>query len=276
MSSNKVVSIEDLLEIMAMLRDAEHGCPWDRKQTFKTIAPHTLEEVYEVVDTIEQEDYSHLANELGDLLFQVVFYAQLGREQGLFEFSDIVNQIGSKLLNRHPHVFPDATMESFGAEKVMTADQVEGKWEEIKRRERQAKSGGSASVLDDVPLAFPALTRARKIQKRAATVGFDWPDGEGVVAKLQEEMIELKEAVASGDEEHIQEELGDVYFSLVNLSRHLKKDPETSLRRANEKFENRFRRVEKKINAKGLDMRSMSLQELEQIWQEVKQEEITG
>ena len=276
MSSNKVVSIEDLLEIMAMLRDAEHGCPWDRKQTFKTIAPHTLEEVYEVVDTIEQEDYSHLANELGDLLFQVVFYAQLGREQGLFEFSDIVNQIGSKLLNRHPHVFPDATMESFGAEKVMTADQVVGKWEEIKRRERQAKSGGSASVLDDVPLAFPALTRARKIQKRAATVGFDWPDGEGVVAKLQEEMIELKEAVASGDEEHIQEELGDVYFSLVNLSRHLKKDPETSLRRANEKFENRFRRVEKKINAKGLDMRSMSLQELEQIWQEVKQEEITG
>lgn len=276
MSSNKTISIEDLLEIMAMLRDAEHGCPWDRKQTFKTIAPHTLEEVYEVVDTIERDDYSHLANELGDLLFQVVFYAQLGREQGLFEFSDIVNEIGSKLLTRHPHVFPDATMGSFGAEKAMTAEQVEGKWEEIKREERQEKSGSNASVLDDVPLAFPALTRARKIQKRAATVGFDWPDSEGVVSKIQEEMEELKEAVASGDDQHIQEELGDVFFSLVNLSRHLRTDPETSLRQANEKFEKRFRRVEEKIYAKDQDMHDMSLQELEQIWQKVKQEEKTG
>jgi len=276
MSSNKVISIEELLEIMAMLRDSEHGCPWDRKQTFKTIAPHTLEEVYEVVDTIEREDYKHLANELGDLLFQVVFYAQLGREQGFFEFSDIVNEIGSKLLTRHPHVFPDATMNSFGAEKAITADQVEGKWEEIKRQERQEKSGNNVSVLDDVPLAFPALTRARKIQKRAATVGFDWPDSEGVVAKIQEEMGELQEAMASGNDHHIQEELGDVFFSLVNLSRHLKADPETSLRRANEKFESRFRRIEEKINARGLDMHGMSLQELEQIWQEVKQEDKTG
>jgi len=264
--------MDELLKIMAMLRDKEHGCPWDAKQTFQSIAPHTLEEVYEVVDTLERADYSHLANELGDLLFQVIFYAQLGKEAGIFDFDVIVTEITQKLLTRHPHVFPDATIESFGVKAKLSPEQVEGKWEEIKTEERQDKAGADVSILDDIPKAFPAITRARKIQKRAANVGFDWPDSSGVLEKVEEESVELKEAINSGVTAAIEEELGDLFFSLVNLARHLKIDPETSLRKANEKFEYRFRNLEKRINASGKRMDELSLESLEDYWQAVKAE----
>ena len=256
---------------MSMLRDNEHGCPWDKKQTFKTIAPHTLEEVYEVIDTIEREDHSHLANELGDLLFQIVFYAQLGKEQGHFDFNDIVSEISSKLLLRHPHVFPEGSISSFGIEKSLNAEQVEGKWEKIKQKERQKKSGNSPSVMNDIPLNFPALIRATKIQKRASYSGFDWPDHEGVFGKIREEIQELEEAIEEQSIEHIEEELGDLFFSLTNLSRHLKIDSETCLRKANTKFESRFRALEEKAVIDGVALQSLSLEALEQYWQEVKE-----
>ena len=275
MSDDKKVSIDDLLSIMTMLRNDEHGCPWDRKQTFKTIAPHTLEEVYEVVDTIERDDLDHLPNELGDLLFQVVFYAELGREQGLFEFSDVVNEIGTKLLTRHPHVFPDSSMESFGNPESISAELVEGNWEQIKQSERQEKAGNEVSILDDIPLALPALSRSRKLQKRAATAGFDWPDSQGVLAKVHEELGELEAAMDSKNNNHIEEELGDLFFSLVNLSRHLGMEPESSLRKASRKFEKRFRQLELTLRKEGVEIQEMSLEEMEQVWQQVKKDEST-
>ena len=264
------MDINELLKIMTMLRDPEHGCPWDIKQTFQTIAPHTLEEVYEVIDTIEREDYEHLANELGDLLFQVVFYAQLGQEQGHFDFNDVVSEISNKLLQRHPHVFPAASTESFGAQSTIAPDQVEANWEAIKQSERQQKASEDISVLDDIPKNFPALTRATKIQKRAAHAGFDWPDHKGVLDKIREEIQELEEALEEQSDVHIEEELGDLMFTLVNLSRHLKIDSETSLRKANEKFETRFRALEKKVAGNGDSLQSLTRDELEECWQEVK------
>jgi nucleoside triphosphate diphosphatase len=264
------MQINELLKIMEMLRDPEHGCPWDRKQTYQTIAPHTLEEAYEVIDTIEREDYEHLANELGDLLFQVVFYAQLGKEEGRFDFNDIVSEIGNKLLQRHPHVFPEASAESFGTRSTVVQDQVEANWETIKQTERQQKGGEDTSVLDDIPKSFPALTRATKIQKRAAHAGFDWPDHTGVLDKIREEIQELEEALEEQSHVHIEEELGDLMFTLVNLSRHLKIDSETSLRKANEKFESRFRALEKKAAINGISLQSLGLDKLEEYWQEVK------
>ena len=257
---------------MAMLRDETHGCPWDRKQTFRTIAPHTLEEAYEVVDAIEHEDYTHLANELGDLLFQIVFYAQLGKEAGYFDFDDIVGEIAGKLLNRHPHVFPGATMDSFGSEQKLTPAQVEGNWEQIKQSERVEKQGDGASVLDDIPIAFPALVRARKLQKRAAGAGFDWEDRDGVLDKLQEEMDEFRHALANQTRTQVEEELGDLFFTLVNLSRHLKVDPESCLRNANAKFEKRFRALERMAADDGRTPGSLSMDELEQYWQQAKRE----
>ena len=264
------MDISELLTIMTMLRDPKHGCPWDIKQTFQTIAPHTLEEVYEVIDTIEREDYVHLANELGDLLFQVVFYAQLGKEQGRFDFNDIVSEIGNKLLQRHPHVFPEASIDSFGAPKHLKPEQVEANWEKIKQSERQKKSADEASVLDDVPASFPALTRAAKIQKRAAHAGFDWPDHKGVLDKVREEILELEDAIEEESQTHIEEELGDLFFTLVNLSRHLKVDSEGSLRKANVKFEKRFRALEQLVTQQGVSLQSLSLDELEEYWQQVK------
>lgn len=267
------MTMAELLEIMRMLRDPEHGCPWDRKQTFSTIVPHTLEEVYEVADTIEREDYGHLANELGDLLFQVVFYAQLGKEQGLFTFEDVVGEIGHKLLTRHPHVFPRATMASFGQQGEITAEQVEGNWEAIKQAERADKAGDEPSLLDDIPLSLPALSRAAKIQKRAARGGFDWPDISGVFDKLREEIAELEAAVATREQAHIEDELGDVFFSLVNLARHLKVEPESCLRQGNRKFEGRFRALEALVSRQGRDLKDMTLEELEDAWQAVKRQE---
>ncbi len=265
-------SIQQLLTVMSLLRDPDKGCPWDIKQTFKSIAPHTLEEVYEVIDCIERDDYGHLSDELGDLLFQVVFYAQMATEAGLFTFDDICQSISRKLLNRHPHVFPDATIESFGKANDLTPEQVERNWENIKKQERQDKQEDDPGLLDDVPRSLPALLRARKLQGRAATGGFDWDDMAGIVDKVKEEMQELEAAMASADAQHIEEEFGDLMFSMVNLARHLRINPESSLRAANSKFSTRFKLMEKYLREAGLDMQKLSLEELERYWQQAKQE----
>lgn len=262
-------SIERLLSIMAQLRDPESGCPWDKKQTFKTIVPYTIEETYEVADAIEREDFNELKSELGDLLFQVVFYAQMAKEESRFNFDDIVNAIADKLERRHPHVF--------GSKQFESEDELHKAWEQQKHQERQAKDA-SASVLDDVPSSFPALVRAQKIQKRAAKIGFDWPDQTGVWDKLFEEIDELKqvitERVVNGDSQHtsdrIEDEFGDVLFSMINLSRHLKVDAESALRRATKKFEGRFRLVEKLVAENEQEIANLSLEQLEGYWLQAK------
>lgn len=264
-------NIEELLTVMALLRDKEHGCAWDLKQNFKSIAPHTLEECYEVLDCIEQGDIEHLPEELGDLLFQVVFYAQIASEDGLFKFNDICDAITNKLLSRHPHVFPDATIASFGKKNNLSPEQVEANWEKIKQQERQKslkKDGmdGIPSLLDDVPQALPALLRAKKLQSRAAIGGFDWIKVKSVIKKIHEEMEELEEAMEAKDQAHIDEEFGDLLFTVVNLSRHLKLNPESSLRSANNKFNQRFRLIEKMLHEKKLDMKKLSIEELETYW----------
>lgn len=274
--ANNSANIEELLTVMALLRDKEHGCAWDLKQNFKSIAPHTLEECFEVIDCIEQEDIEHLPEELGDLLFQVVFYAQIASEDGLFTFTDICDAITKKLLIRHPHVFPDATIDSFGKKNKLSPEQVEANWELIKQQERKKtlkkqSMDGIPSLLDDVPQALPALLRAKKLQSRAAIGGFDWEKAKSVIKKIYEEMEELEEAMEAKDQAHIDEEFGDLLFSVVNLSRHLKLNPESSLRSANHKFNQRFRLIEKMLHAKKLDMKSLSIEELESYWLLAKQ-----
>lgn len=251
-----------LLGIMQALRDPENGCPWDRKQTFQTIVPHTLEEAYEVADAIESGDMAELEGELGDLLFQVVFYAQLGREEQLFDFESIAKAMSDKLVRRHPHVFSD--------KKLETDAEIKRNWEQLKQQERQAKDKSNTSLMDDLPKSFPALSLAQKIQKRVGRHGFDWPELGGVIAKLEEEVAELKEAIASNDQLHIEEELGDLLFSCVNLSRHLKVDPEAALRHSCRKFERRFRELEKVIAKEGLTVDSADLEQLEAAWQQAK------
>ncbi|RJG39986.1 nucleoside triphosphate pyrophosphohydrolase [Motilimonas pumila] len=257
-----------LLEIMAQLRDPETGCPWDIKQTFASIVPHTLEEAYEVADAIERNDYGELKGELGDLLFQVVFYAQLAQEQKLFDFKDIVDTVSEKLVRRHPHVFADADLNDEAA--------VMQNWEAEKAKERAAKGDVAvteSSVLDNVPTTLPALTRANKIQKRCATVGFDWETLEPVVDKIKEEIDEVLDEVhqVTVDQDRVEDEVGDLLFATVNLCRHLKKDPEQALRRANLKFERRFRQVEQHFSNQNKDMSDCSLDEMEQVWQQVKE-----
>lgn len=257
--------VDKLLTIMAMLRDPENGCPWDLKQTFKTIVPHTLEEAYEVAEAIEQEDYAELPKELGDLLFQVVFYAQLGKEQDKFDFEQIAQSMADKLIRRHPHVF--------GALSDNTLDESEIKynWEAIKAQERAERS--ATSVLDDIPNALPALNRAYKIQKRAAHVGFDWPDVLGALDKVEEEIAELKAELVNPsapiNREAVADELGDLFFALTNVSRHLKLDPEQVVRGANDKFSHRFRQVESLAEQRG-GLDQLSLDEMEALWQQVK------
>lgn len=267
--------METLLQIMAMLRDSTHGCPWDLQQNFASITPHTLEEVYEVIDAIESGDKKQLQYELGDLLFQIVFYAQLGKEQQLFDFNDIAEAIGTKLLQRHPHVFPNATVESFGRGADISPDQITANWEQIKSTERKQKHPSEQqSVLDDVPLALPALMRAAKLQKRASTVGFDWPEIAPVILKVKEELAELEMAIAASSEAGIEEEFGDLLFTMVNLSRHLAVNPETCLRHANHKFEKRFRFIEDAVRKSGLEMQKMSEAELDAYWMEAKQKAV--
>jgi len=260
-------SIGDLLRVMQRLRDPQYGCPWDLEQTFQSIVPSTLEECYELAETIEHKDYSHLAEELGDVLFQVVFYAQLGSEQGLFQFNDIVGILIEKLVRRHPHVFANGEIEGI-VELKISSEEVKHSWEAIKKEERIERALHGA--LSDVPSALPALPRAQKLQKRAAQVGFDWPDISGVREKLTEELVELDKALANGDKAEIEDELGDVLFSCVNLARHLKLDAETALRRSSLKFERRFNHLEQTLAQQGRSVTETDLATLETLWAESK------
>ena len=257
-------SIEDLLYLMARLRDPVNGCPWDLKQTYRTIAPSTLEEAYEVVDAIERGDYVHLREELGDLLFQAVFYSQLATEDNLFRFADIIHVLVTKLIRRHPHVFPDGRLYSVVQTNPSTDTQVKQNWEAIKEAERQEK--GMHNLLADIPVALPAVTRAAKLQKRAAQVGFDWPDVSGVLEKLQEEISELQKAMVEGSITAVESELGDVLFTCVNLSRHLRVEPESALRRANAKFVERFEAIEKRAKQEGVLLENLAPGELDALW----------
>jgi tetrapyrrole methylase family protein/MazG family protein/ATP diphosphatase len=246
---------------MSRLRDPQKGCPWDREQDFASIAPYTIEEAYEVADAIERNDLGDLKSELGDLLFQVIFHSQLAQEQQAFVFDDVVNAISDKLERRHPHVFGDAA--------IATVEQQNAAWEEHKRNERASRNV-QASVLDDVPLGMPALTRAAKLGKRVSAVGFDWPDINGVLDKIDEEVRELREAFAAGKQSEIQAELGDVLFSIANLGRHLHVDLETALRQTNVKFERRFRYVEEQLRIRGKTPQQSTLEEMDALWMEVK------
>ncbi|HEX3685891.1 MAG TPA: nucleoside triphosphate pyrophosphohydrolase [Bryobacteraceae bacterium] len=253
---------EQLVNVMARLR-APGGCPWDRKQTFDTIKTYLLEETYEVLEAIDQRDWSGLAEELGDLLLQPVFFAEMAAEQGLFTISNSLDAINEKLIRRHPHVFGDATAE--------TAEDVKQRWDEIKRGEKGGHIAGSdGSALDGVPRNLPALMEAEKISHKAAGLGFEWPDIGGVVEKLQEEAAELTRARASGDQEHVEHEIGDLLFTLVNLARFLKVDPEQALRKTNARFRRRFGYLEKRA---GEAIAGMPLERMEELWQEAKRTE---
>lgn len=273
-------SVEDLLTLMSVLRNAEQGCPWDIKQDWDSIVPHTLEEAYEVADAIERRAFDELPSELGDLLFQVVYYAQFGAEEQRFDFHDIVDTLTAKMLRRHPHVFPDGTLASrrppgVSAEDVQT-QHVNSRWESLKADERAERSQQSTpSVLDDVPRTLPALSRAAKLSKRAARVGFDWPDASGVLDKIREELAEVEEALAEGNQQHAQEEVGDLLFAVTNLARTLGADPEQCLRTTNAKFERRFRYVERELAAAARPLTDASLDEMETHWQAAKAQEKT-
>ena len=263
-------TLEDLLTLMARLRDPDFGCPWDLQQDFLSITSSTIEEVYEVVDTIEREDYAHLAEELGDLLFQIVFYSQLGREKDIFQFDDVVNHITKKLLRRHPHVFPDGTLESRrNPDEPPDTVSIKDSWEKIKQSERAQK--GANGILDDVPVNLPTLIRATKIQKRAAKQGFDWTNANDVLTKIREEVDELEVAIDSKNSQHIADELGDLMFTCVNLARHLNVDSEKSLRSANVKFERRIRDMEASLNNAGEQFSDARLERLEELWAKAKQ-----
>ena len=270
--SQQHYSMADLLRIMQRLRDPESGCPWDLKQDFASIVPYTLEECYELADAIGQNDLPHIADELGDVLFQVVFYSQLGSEQGAFDFFSVVDGIARKLLRRHPHVFADGEVEGRVTQAV-TTEQVKERWESIKQEERAERAGTEGGILDDVPNALPALSRAQKLQKRAAGVGFDWPHDEGVMAKLEEELAELKSALDAGSSDATAEELGDVLFTVVNMTRRCGLDAEAVLRQANQKFETRFQHMERAALEAGSGLAQESLQQLEQRWQAAKSDD---
>jgi len=261
-------SLDRLLDIMTRLRDPETGCPWDVEQTFETIAPYTIEEAYEVADAIAREDHEDLLDELGDLLLQVVFHAQMAREAGTFAFEDVAEAISDKMVRRHPHVFGDETVA--GAEHQRRA------WEDQKaaeRREKSAARGDAESALDGVPVSLPALMRAEKLSKRAARVGFDWKQPADVLAKIAEEIDEVRVEIERDDTARLAEEIGDLLFACANLARKFKIDPETALHGANRRFEARFRQLEKNLRTRKLEPKSLPLEELEAVWQAVKREQ---
>jgi len=253
--------LQRLRTIMERLRDPDGGCPWDLEQTFETVAPYTIEEAYEVDDAIRRGDMDELRNELGDLLLQVVFHSRMAEEAGLFDLNDVATAISDKMVSRHPHVFGE---KSYADAEAQTLD-----WENLKAAERKAKTG-SDGLLDDIPLALPGLKRAQKLQKRAATVGFDWPDAERVLEKVDEELAEVREAIDLNDADKIEDEIGDLLFVCTNLARKSKVDGEACLRRANAKFERRFRYIEDNLKAKERDIRDASLEEMEALWNEAK------
>ncbi|TKT79351.1 nucleoside triphosphate pyrophosphohydrolase [Aquamicrobium sp. LC103] len=265
--------ITRLIEIMAALRTPKTGCPWDLEQNFETIAPYTLEEAYEVADAIARADMDDLREELGDLLLQAVYHARMAEEAGEFAFGDVVEAVTRKMIRRHPHVFGDETAREAGMAK--------GAWERIKAEEKAEKRAARLArgldpedhgkgFLDGVPLAHPALTRALKLQEKAAKVGFDWQEAQPILDKIEEEIGELREAMAEADEDAVLEEFGDVLFALVNFGRHLKIDAETALRRTNEKFRSRFHKVEEALKQSGRTLEEASLEEMEALWQEAK------
>ena len=256
--------INNLIEIMAMLRHPENGCPWDIEQTFDTIVPYTLEEAYEVADAIHAKDMNALRDELGDLLFQVVFHSRMAEEAGDFSFDDVVAGICDKMERRHPHVFGDESVES--------AEEQTRAWEKLKAEERQHHR----SVLDGIAVALPALARAEKLQKKAARVGFDWPDIEGPIAKCHEELEEIKEALVGGKQEEIEAEIGDLLFAIVNLARFAQVDAESALRGANQRFTNRFQYIERSLEAEGKRCEEVDLDRLEALWEAAKRDERSG
>lgn len=258
MTSTTEQTMSALLSIMARLRDKENGCPWDIEQDFKSIAKCTLEEAYEVVDAIDRGHMGDLKEELGDLLLQVVFHAQMAKEQGLFDFKDVVETLSNKLVSRHPHVFGDDDAKS--AEDVMVI------WQAQKDKEAKAQRP-QESILDDVPVAFPSLLRTHKISKKAAKVGFEWEKTEDVIDKIIEELNEFRAELTSGSREKQDEELGDVLFSVVQLGRRLDLDCEESLRRANNKFYNRFSGMEEEAKLRNKDLKTLSSAEWEKLWQ---------
>jgi ATP diphosphatase len=269
-------SLEDLLAVMAALRTPGTGCPWDLQQDFSTIAPYTVEEAYEVADAIARGDRADLEEELGDLLLQVVYHARMAEEEGSFRFADVVDAITRKMIRRHPHVFGDEAARSAGVAK--------GFWEAMKADEKREKAerqsalgqgsqARSQSLLDEVPVTLPALTRAVKLQAKAAKVGFDWPGLAPVFAKMREELHELEAKLAEGDKAGIAEEFGDLLFVVANVARHLQLDPEQTLRATNEKFCRRFRRIEEKLAAIGKTPADSDLAEMDRLWDEAKAEE---
>jgi ATP diphosphatase len=257
-------AFRDLARIMARLRDPEAGCPWDLEQDFATIAPYTIEEAYEVADAIERGDMGELRDELGDLLFQVMFHSRMAEEAGAFSLADVIAAINDKMIRRHPHVF--------GEKDVRSAHEQTVAWEVMKAAERARKAApeGPASALDGVARALPALLRAEKLQKRAARTGFDWTETPPIFDKLEEEVAEVKAAIAGGDPAEIEDEVGDLLFVAANLARRLEIDPEQALRKANAKFERRFRAMEAAAAAEGVDFASLSLDDQEAYWQRVK------
>lgn len=261
--------IDRLLKIMTRLRDREHGCPWDREQDFASIAPYTIEEAYEVAEAIREADMAALKEELGDLLFQVVFHAQMAREAGHFSFDDVAATIAGKMERRHPHVFTDERVDDAASQTIA--------WETLKAAERKASaeaSGGEQGALAGVPLALPALSRSRKLQDRAARVGFDWPSAAQVWDKIAEERAELHEEMTAGSRRaRLEDELGDVLFGYVNLARHLGVDPEAALRATNAKFERRFRRIEALLAERGKTADDASLEEMDRLWNQARVEE---
>ena len=260
--------IDDLLRVMQRLRDPVNGCPWDLEQDFHSIVPSTLEECYELAQAIEDGEFDHVAEELGDVLFQVVFYAQMGRERGLFSFEQVVDTLVDKLLRRHPHVFADGGIEDvpIGSTSI---EEVGQSWELIKQAEREVKDRGG--VLDDVPHALPALPRAQKLQKRAARVGFDWAEAEDVLCALEAEVGELREAMRKRSRDNVAEEMGDILFSCVNLARHMGLDAESTLRRSSAKFERRFRLMEGYAQEHGQHLSQLSPAQLEVLWCRAKE-----
>ncbi len=251
---------QKLVEIMEKLR-SEEGCPWDKVQTHDTLKRYLLEETYELIEAIEKKDFRGIKEELGDLLLQIVFHSKIAKDEGKFDINDVIDTISTKMINRHPHVF--------GAASFETPEEVLSQWDDRKKEEGKLID----SILEGIPIALPALPRAYKIQSRVAKVGFDWDNIEGIFDKLTEEVNELKEVVKSGQKDKIEEEVGDVLFSIVNIARFLKIDPETALRKTNRKFEERFKKLEKLASERGKSLKEMPLSEMDTLWEQIKKEE---
>ncbi|MCW4631340.1 MULTISPECIES: nucleoside triphosphate pyrophosphohydrolase [Marinomonas] len=262
-------SMQQLQYLMRCLRDKEFGCVWDKKQNFKSVAPYTLEEAYEVLDAIEREDFEDLQEELGDLLFQIVFYAQMAEEEQRFSFDEVVNGIVEKMLRRHPHVFPDGDITRFGEPTLLTDQQIADQWQQIKALE---KGDSEKRLLADIPASMPALMQAVKIQQKAAKVGFDWPNVAPVFDKIREELDELEEAMKQQNVLHIEEEMGDVLFAVCNLARHFKVSPDVALNKTNIKFRRRFGRIETLVSMQNRKLTECSLEELDRYWEQAKRE----